>query len=104
MLDNDGSYTYSNIINVSLADVAGKVTIFPNPVAGEAKVTIAAIVDGKAQWKIIDNAGRVVLQSSTQVRKGNNNLVINVNKLSAGIYYLNVSGGGVDQKVKLQKL
>jgi hypothetical protein len=30
--------------------------------------------------------------------------VINLNKFSSGIYYLSVSGAGIDQKVKLQKL
>jgi PQQ-dependent dehydrogenase (s-GDH family) len=104
IVDVDGNYAYSNVITISLADIAGRVSIFPNPVTIEANVTIGATVDGKAQWKIIDNAGRVVLQSSSQLKKGRNNLVINVSKLSAGLYYLSVSGAGVDQQVKLQKL
>jgi PQQ-dependent dehydrogenase (s-GDH family) len=104
MMDRDGNYAYSNIITISLADITGKVTIFPNPVADEAKITMAASVDGKAQWKIIDNAGHTVQQGSSLLKKGRNNMGINVNKLSAGIYYLSVSGAGIDQKVKLQKL
>lgn len=104
MTDRDENFTYSNVITVSLADIAGRVTIFPNPVAEEAKVTMSASFEGKAQWKIIDNAGRTVMQSSIQLKKGRNALVINVNKLSAGIYYLSVSGSGIDQKLKLQKL
>jgi hypothetical protein len=91
IVDRDGNYAYSNVITVSLADIAGN-------------VTMSAIVDGKAQWKITDNAGRTVLQSSTQLKKGRNNVVININKFSAGIYYLSVSGAGIDQNIKLQKL
>ena len=33
-----------------------------------------------------------------------NNVVIDINKLAAGLYYLTVSGPGVDQKIKVQKL
>lgn len=104
IVDRDGHYDYSNIVTISLADVAGRVTIFPNPAADKANVTIGATADGNVQWKILDNAGRTVLQNNVDVRKGRNNIVINIDKLSAGIYYLSVSGGGVDQKVKLQKL
>jgi hypothetical protein len=103
-VDRDGNYVYSNVVTISLADSPGRVTIFPNPAADKANVIIGATADGNAQWKILDNAGRTVLQSTAQLKKGRNNLVININKLSAGIYYLSVSGGGVDQKVKLQKL
>ncbi|MDP4263257.1 MAG: PQQ-dependent sugar dehydrogenase, partial [Bacteroidota bacterium] len=104
IVDKDGNSSYSNVITVSLADIAGRVTVFPNPVAAEAKVTIAAVTDGMAQWKIIDNAGRVVMESTSQLRKGHNSITINVEKLSAGNYYLSVTGEGIDQKVKMQKL
>jgi len=62
-----------------------------------------APLDGKVEWKIADNTGRVVMQQSAHLKKGNNNLVININRLSAGLYYLAMSVAGIDQKVKLQK-
>jgi len=102
--DKDGKYSYSNVITISLADIAGRVTVFPNPLADKATVTMAATTDGKAQWKILDNAGRTVLQNTLSLKKGRNTMAININTLSAGIYYLSVSGAGIDQKVKLQKL
>jgi trimeric autotransporter adhesin len=104
IVDRDGNFAYSNVITVSLSDITGRVTVFPNPVAAEAKVTMAAAFDGKAQWKVIDNAGRVVMQSTSQLRKGRNNIVINLDKLSSGTYYLRVSGAGIDQNVRMQKL
>ncbi len=104
MTDINGSYTYSNIVTISLADVAGRVTVFPNPVADDALITIGAITDGKIRWKMLDNAGRTVMENSLQAKKGRNNLRINISKLSAGIYYLSVSGAGIDQKIKVQKL
>jgi PQQ-dependent dehydrogenase (s-GDH family) len=104
IMDRDGHYDYSNLVTVSLADIAGRVTIFPNPAAENANVTIGAISDGNVQCKILDNAGRTVLQNAAGLKKGRNNIVINIHKLSTGIYYLSVTGAGIDKKVKLQKL
>jgi hypothetical protein len=104
IVDRDGNYSYSNVITISLADVAGRVTISPNPAADKINVTIGAFEAGKAQWQILDNAGRTVLQNEAPLKKGRNNIVISLNKLSAGIYYLSITGAGVDQKVKVQKL
>ena len=103
--DINGTFKYSGIVSVTLADITGKVTIAPNPVVSNMKVTISAPEDGKVQWKLIDNAGRVIMQSSMQVIKGNgNNISISMDKLATGSYYLSVSGAGIEQKIKLQKL
>jgi glucose/arabinose dehydrogenase len=104
IVDADGNVKYSDIINVSLASIAGKVVITPNPTGRVAKVTLTAANAGLAKWSIVDNAGRVVLQGNGQVQEGNNTININVEKLAAGLYYLNVSGPGIAEKVKLQKL
>jgi len=104
IVDIDGNFKYSDIVNVSLASIAGKVVVTPNPTDKVAKVTLTAANAGIAKWNIADNSGRVILQGNNQVQAGNNNFNINVDKLAAGLYYLNVSGPGITQKVKLQKL
>jgi len=105
LVDINGSFKYSNVITISLADITGKLIVSPNPVVNEVKVNISAPADGRIQWKLIDNTSRVILQNSEHVKKGNgNSFIINMNKLSRGSYYLRVSGAGIDQKIKLQKL
>ncbi len=104
MMDIDGAFTYSHVVTISLPFTTGKVTLFPNPAFNEVKVTITTPADGKIRWNLIDNAGRVVIQNSVELRKGNNNVSINITKLSTGFYYLSVTGAGIDQKVKLEKL
>ena len=105
IVDIDGSFKYSNVITISFPAITGKLSISPNPVINELKVNISSPSDQKIQWKLIDNTNRVILQSSEYVRKGNgNNFTLNMSKLSRGSYYLSVSGEGIDQKVKLQKL
>ncbi len=104
LVDIDGQYKYSSVVTIYLADITSRIVVSPNPTTGETKVMIAATISGKAQWTLTDNSGRVVMQNIIAIKKGNNNLAINVSGLSAGIYYLNVTGAGIDQHVKLQKL
>jgi glucose/arabinose dehydrogenase len=105
MADINGTFKYSNVITISLADITGRVTVMPNPVTNEARVTVAAPEDGRLIYKIIDNAGRTVLQKSMQVRKGAvNSISVDMSKLSTGMYYLNVTGAGMNSNTKLQKL
>jgi trimeric autotransporter adhesin len=103
VVDLDGAIKYSNVISVTLPSVTGTITIAPNPVVNEATVRIIAAVNGKAQWTVTDNAGRVVMQNFADLKKGHNILSIDLSKLAAGVYYYNVLGAGLDQHIKLQK-
>jgi hypothetical protein len=59
----------------------------------------------EVQWKLTDNVGRVIQKGSENVKKGTgNNFTINMNKLPAGTYNLSVTGAGIDQNEKIQKL
>jgi hypothetical protein len=104
ILDKDGAYTYSKVVTISLPYITGKVTVSPNPASTEVKVAIIAPVEGKLQLNLIDNTGRVVIRNSLWLKKGNNNLSINIGSLSTGFYYLSVAGAEIDQKIKLEKL
>ena len=105
MVDIDGTFKYSNIVSVAIPFITGKLGISPNPVLNEVKVTIASRDNGRVQWKLMDNVGRVILKGTEQVKKGDgNSFTINMNRVSAGTYYLSVTGAGNDQQVKMQKL
>ncbi len=105
-VDINKKVQYSKVININNNSLlVPAVSLYPNPVVSDMKVTISGPEDGKVQWKLIDNAGRVIMQSSTHVIKGNgNNISISMDKLATGSYYLSVSGAGIEQKIKLQKL
>ncbi|HEX4877267.1 MAG TPA: PQQ-dependent sugar dehydrogenase [Chitinophagaceae bacterium] len=105
IVDQDGSFKYSNIVMITLADITGKVLVAPNPVTNQLNIAITSPMDGKVQYKIIDNSGRVVLQKGLIVRKGpGNNISVNISNYGRGVYYLNVTGAGINSNVKIQKL
>ncbi|MEO5946512.1 MAG: PQQ-dependent sugar dehydrogenase [Chitinophagaceae bacterium] len=103
--DKNDMYSYSVVISISADEQTDRITIFPNPVStGEAKVSIAALSEGLAHWKLLDNAGRTVMSNDVQLRPGNNDMTINVSALSSGLYFLSIVGQGIDQKVKFHRL
>lgn len=105
MVDIDGHFKYSNIVSVSFPVTTGKLSVAPNPVLTTMKVTITSEENGRVQWKLTDNVGRVIQKGSEDVKKGAGNIfTINMNRLPAGTYSLSVTGAGIDQNVKMQKL
>ncbi|MET0463191.1 MAG: PQQ-dependent sugar dehydrogenase [Chitinophagaceae bacterium] len=103
-MDKDGSISYSNVIPVSLSFVASAISLSPNPTTGEAKLILQSRNNSRIQWKLCDNTGRVILQASENLVKGQNIIPINLSSLTPGIYYVQVSGEGVDATLKVQRL
>lgn len=104
MTGRDETISYSNVIAVSLSSMAGNIVVSPNPAVNEIKLTISARTSGNAQWKMYDNAGRVILQGTENLAKGNNIITISLARIPAGVYYLQVSGRGVEGRVKVRKV
>ncbi len=105
MIDIDGQFKYSKVIAITLADITGKLSVMPNPVVNETRVTFIPSESGKLSYKLIDNAGRIIMQNSIHVKKGDiNTIILDMKNYSAGSYYLNVTGAGINNNMKLQKL
>jgi hypothetical protein len=105
LIDGDAAYRYSNVITVSIQDRNTIVSVSPNPVSNTAQVRINPKVDGKVQWKLTDNLGRTIRASYLNVQKDNPALFyIEMEGLSQGLYYVQISGSGINKKIKVQKI
>lgn len=104
MVDIDGASAYSNIVPILLNNIVGKLSVYPNPVKDVVTTEIISMTSGNANWQIVDNNGRVLLQNRIVLVKGRNTFNISLDKLSAGVYYLKVAGQDIDKRVKIQKL
>jgi Secretion system C-terminal sorting domain len=95
MIDIDGNFTYSSIILVRRDQkMTDAITINPNPVVtgGVATVRFSATKAGKADLRVVDMTGKIVLQQPTNVFEGNNNIALgHLDKLPPGIYVLQLS-------------
>jgi Secretion system C-terminal sorting domain len=94
MVDIDTKFKYSNIILIR-RDVKGinSISISPNPVTGNSGSTVrmTAVTAGKIDIRVIDMAGKVVLQQQSRVSEGTNSIYVNnINHLQSGIYTVQV--------------
>ena len=92
MIDNNKSYTYSEIINIRNND-SDQLQVFPNP----AKDYIMVSGSDVQNVTIIDGYGRIVLKSAVS------NGRIDVNQLQSGVYHIFINGDHT-QKLKFVKL
>ena len=105
IVDIDGAFKYSNIVVVSLPGFSGSVSLMPNPVKTDTKVTVIAANSGVVEWSLLDNAGKVIMKNTSEVKKDTpSNILINMNGLASGMYFLRVEGAGLNVNTKVQKL
>lgn len=103
--DKDGSYSYSNIVIVKItSNLLASVSVFPNPTDKQTIAIVSSPVEQKVTWKLVDMSGRVVQTRSIMIRKGENRIVLDLQKLNAGIYYLQINGPAINVLEKIQKL
>jgi len=70
---------------------AMEVLLFPNPVTDVLNIRFNANENGPAILRVIDLTGRVILQQSYSLKKGVQNLQINVRTWPGGQYAINIS-------------
>jgi hypothetical protein len=76
-----------NLTGIIDANFASSISVFPNPAKDFLQVSFQK--DSKYQVSILSTIGMVVFQETTSQR----NLQINTNKLSRGVYFLQIVDG-----------
>ena len=100
--DIDGRYTYSKVISISIKNATG-ITLYPNPAVAEIYLTVVASRKEKMDYQFFDNAGRIVMQETTQVLGGTNRFSVDINKLPAGVYYIKLNSNSINKKLQFVK-
>ncbi len=94
MIDIDGSFEFSKIININTETINLKIhSVFPNPSSAVANVTLMAPNEGLVNANIINLMGKKYDKVVFKVQKGINTIAIPVQKLPSGIYYMEISQG-----------
>jgi hypothetical protein len=102
IVDNDGKYTYSNVVSVKLNQPQNNFSIYPNPVDNYAVMNVYAEKQGTGVLRVIDNSGKPLTSKSFSVTNGNNSVVIDqLGFLPRGIYVIQVM---VNDNVYTQKI
>jgi hypothetical protein len=104
MIDNDGRYTYSNIILIRKEDKAiSDLRINPNPIIAGTATTIRfeATTRALVEFRVVDMSGRIVLTQQNNAAEGANSVpLLNLERLQPGMYILQMLNGNEKQVVK----
>jgi hypothetical protein len=87
-LDNDGKFSYSNIVlmrglKTTTLSISG---VYPNPTSNVLNLVIASPSDKLLSIRVMDINGKVVVQNSRNVVSGDNVLQLNIKALAKGTY------------------
>jgi ELWxxDGT repeat protein len=101
-IDVDNRYTYSKVISISIMNITDA-GLYPNPATNEINLLLSSLRNEKMDYQVFDNAGRIVMQETKQVLPGTNRMSVDINKLSAGVYYIKLTGNSITQKLQFVK-
>jgi len=104
LIDNNGSYTYSKVVTVTIGKAETlTVELYPNPVGNtDLKVNLYAAKDDAIAIRVVDINGKLVASQKVQVTKGLNSFsVAKFNSLGSGIYMVNITSSNsvINKKV-----
>ena len=94
MIDVDGKFTYSSIINLKNDAVAIKVgSIYPNPFAERINISVSLQKAETINVQLINADGRVIKKQTVKGIPGKNNMLMDdLKKLAPGTYFIRVTG------------
>ncbi len=87
-VDEDGRFIYTNVKHTDCKTDQFDVILYPVPAKDNLNVVIRSDKAVKTDLQIMDMNGRTVRRTTTQINKGNNNIILNIIDLSVGQYML----------------
>lgn len=104
MIDQDGTYKYSNVVRIRVDGAAETLTVMPNPFAEKLVVQVAADRQEQAALVVLDNQGRRLYMKSVRLTAGVNTFDLrDLSHLAQGVYQLQFTRGAGTQTVKIIK-
>jgi ELWxxDGT repeat protein len=101
-VDIDSRFTYSRIISLQTGDMdENKIRLYPNPARNQITIESSTLA-GAVHYRVFDANGKIVLRKSEQASAGNS-LQLDIDNLSAGVYYLDLRSASLNKKIQFVK-
>jgi hypothetical protein len=92
---------YSSVNNPTNINDVANISIFPNPVSDHININIVAKSKNDITIKILDMTGKVIYTQISGINKGNNLIQIDRGTIQSGIYFINMTGSGLNTNRKI---
>ena len=101
MVDNDGKFTYSNVVVLKIGEKQS-LNVYPNPASDiiHVEITNSNNVNTKNNIQIVDYLGRIVYENKVTTTLGTQTLDVNISHLTKGNYVLMLKN---DSDIKIAK-
>ena len=102
----EGQKTISSILPIRMIELGAGITIAPNPARNYAIIQYKSGSKSKAQIRLADATGRIVIRTQHNSQTGNNTVTLNnLDRLPEGIYTVMIESEGqlLVQKLSLRK-
>ncbi|MCC7031021.1 MAG: lamin tail domain-containing protein [Chitinophagaceae bacterium] len=90
-VDEDGLYTYSNVISLLVQDAkTGIVSVYPNPASNQLQVDINTSAAVNTTLSIVDMLGNTLADMPLKLQKGLNEIPVSVQQFAKGNYFFKI--------------
>jgi hypothetical protein len=100
--DIDGKTSHSSVVEIVRIDDGVHVTLFPNPVEGEATAAIRCVncaTGAVIHAELTDLSGKLLNRMEGVIHNGASSFVIDMQAYPAGVYFLRFVGGNFPSQV-----
>jgi len=105
MVDLDGRFTYSPVLNISPQASIHSLSAYPNPFREQLAITMEAPEADKAQLTLRNMNGQQLLRQDLSIQKGANSFPLPAMvRLPAGLYLLNIATSHQQQTIRVLKI
>ncbi len=77
MVDNDGTFKYSNVVALKIINAGSTINTYPNPFVSNINIDVVSQIQEIGHVKLVAIDGRVISQFHVTLTKGNNTILIN---------------------------
>jgi hypothetical protein len=95
-VDVDGSFTYSDVVNVKQEQIqTEQIAVYPNPIVNDVTVELETLKAGFAEIIITDITGKLIDKVAFEVNQGFNKYTLNQTQaLTHGLYMITIVQNG----------
>jgi hypothetical protein len=102
MIDKDGQYEYSEIINIKVDDIPaandGIIKVYPNPTTGQINIVYQAANSQKLNLDVFNVIGQSMFNKIYELNAGLHTLVLDAAEYAKGVYILNLQNNTAGSK------
>ncbi|MCB9032595.1 MAG: T9SS type A sorting domain-containing protein [Chitinophagales bacterium] len=90
IINTDGTFEYSKVINLPIADYTGIINVYPNPTSHNINVVVSSKSNQSATLEIFDVIGKQMVFETKSLNSGLNTMSYDVTQFAKGAYIIKV--------------